>query len=131
MTINQRTKLYDKILKLYNKFIIEKQKLSQKEYEGLQGQQHPEWEMFKRIKDEYLNKEGKNIDKLKIEESRAATSVRIYTRAELDAMSIKDIEKLLIYSDDGSTIMAPEKGITSQQDRDIYNAWNRKMNKKK
>ena len=54
---------------------------------------------------------------------------RIYTRPELDAMSMTDIKKLLIYSPDGSTIIAPEKGITSQRDRDIFNAWQRKENK--
>jgi len=42
-------------------------------------------------------------------------------------MNIEDIEKLLIYGADGS-IMAPDAD-TSQQDRDIYNAWRRKMYK--
>ena len=52
-----------------------------------------------------------------------------YTREELDAMSMKEIEKLLIYDEDGRSVMAPITGETSQRDRDIYNAWRRKVYK--
>ena len=53
---------------------------------------------------------------------------RNYSREELDAMSMTDIKKLLIYSPDGSTIITPSPD-TSQQNRDIYNAYQRKENK--
>ena len=52
-----------------------------------------------------------------------------YTREELDAMSMTEIEKLLIYTDDGTKVIAPVSGETSQRDRDIYNAWQRKLRK--
>jgi hypothetical protein len=62
------------------------------------------------------------------EELKIFKSLKEYTREELDAMSIKEIEKLLIYNEDGSVIV-PISGETSQQDRNIYNAWRRKVYK--
>lgn len=55
---------------------------------------------------------------------------RNYTRAELDAMSIEQIARLLKYSPDRTTIIAPIRGITSQRDRDIFNAYQRKINRR-
>ena len=52
-------------------------------------------------------------------------SKKNYTRQELDIMSIQEIERLLKYAPDGS-IIAPIRNITSQRDRDIFNAWQRK-----
>ena len=122
MTSKKRIALYNKILKLYNSYLYQKKKITQNEYIGLE-QTNPEWEIFPRIKQEYLNTELKEIEKME-----SKKSLKEYTREELDAMSMKEIEKLLIYTEDGS-ILAPIRGETSQQDRDIYNAWNRKYYK--
>jgi hypothetical protein len=52
---------------------------------------------------------------------------RYYTRSELDAMSMTDIRKLLIYNADKSLLIAPVRGETSQRDRKIFNAYQRKL----
>jgi hypothetical protein len=112
--------MLDELISLYN---INKKKLeptySQEIFEfiSILNQQ------FKEQKAEFkeFNKKGKTTSIL-------SAVARNYSREELDAMSMTDIKKLLIYSPDGSTIITPSPD-TSQQNRDIYNAYQRKENK--
>ena len=110
----KRKALYNKILKIYEKFINTKKKISQKEYNNI-FKTNPEWELFDRVKTEYIDIEPDRIKKLE----------KKYTKEELDAMSIDEIEKLLIKLPNGSILTAQLAG--TDEYREIYNAWNRKM----
>ena len=68
-----------------------------------------------KLKTEYIDIEPDRIKKLE----------KKYTKEELDAMSIDEIEKLLIKLPNGSILTAQIAG--TDEYREIYNAWNRKM----
>jgi hypothetical protein len=109
-TISQRDRLYDKIYKLYTKFILEKNKLSKNEFDGILATTEPEWEIFDRVKKEYLDIEAKALaadKKARDEEaiqkakekskSKAKTKEpsREWTKDEIKDLSIKELEQIL------------------------------------
>ena len=86
MTISQRDKLYAKILKIYNSYLFEKKKLSTYEYTYLL-ERNPEWEIFDRIKQNYISAEKELIKQLK--------EIEAYTDEQLDVMTAKQLQKLV------------------------------------
>jgi len=110
LTISERDRLYDKIYKLYTKFILEKNKLSKNEFDGILATTEPEWELFNRVKKEYLDIEAKALaadKKTRDEEaiqkakekskSKAKTkeTSREWTKDEINDLSIKELEQIL------------------------------------
>ena len=133
MTISQRIKLYDKILKLYNTYSDTKRMMSQYEYNYV-SDANPEWEIFKRIKDNYLSKERDIIKKLEEEKSKKKTIPEYKTKEEVEALSKQEVKDLLIAFNvliDGSLIYANVPPTDTKGRKDIrwaYNAFNRKFN---
>lgn len=119
--INKTAKRYNKLtelVKFYNNllsvFTTNKNEMSSNHKEDIKG-------ILEKTKNR-INEEQRIIRSINEKNIR-------YTREELDAMSMTEIEKLLIYTDDGTKVIAPVSGETSQRDRDIYNAWQRKLRK--
>ena len=140
MTISQRTKLYEKILKVYNKYLDTKKYLSAFEYKFI-FDKNPEWEIFDRINNDYIKVELKLIEKQKKKEEKkkeAKKTIPEYTtKEEVEALSKDELRKFLIafnvITDEGliyANVPPPvKKGEEAKGRQDIrwaYNAYNRK-----
>jgi hypothetical protein len=125
MRIVQRQRLYVKISKLYNSYLFEKKKISQNEYYSIE---QPEWEMFKRIKDEYLDTELKEIEKMETKK----TIPEYKTKEEVEALSKTELREILtafnVLTDEGLIYSnVPPTTTTGRKDiRWAYNVYNRK-----
>jgi hypothetical protein len=131
MTASKRTKLYNSIVKVYNRYIDEKAKLNKSEYKTL-FDINPEWEIFDRVKNDYLSKELKLIEKAKKKPKKEKTpspprAARNYSKEEIDAMSMAELRSFLadkgFLTDEG--LRAPKKGVDSDDVRFAYNAYQR------
>jgi hypothetical protein len=129
MTISQRTKLYDKILRLYNKYSDLKKELSQGEFRELE-KSYPEIESFATIKRDYIVAEKELIKQLE----KKKTIPEYKTKEEVEALSKQEVKDLLIAFNvliDGSLIYANVPPTDTKGRKDIrwaYNAFNRKFN---
>ena len=129
MTASKRTKLYNDIQKVYNKYIAEKAKLKQGELASL-NKEHPEWEIFDRVKNDYLSKELDLIEKAKKKPKKSPSpprAARNYSKDEIDAMSMAEVRSFLAdkgyLTDEG--LRAPKKGVDPDDVRFAYNAYQR------
>jgi len=129
MTASKRTKLYNDIQKVYNKYIAEKAKLKQGELASL-NKEHPEWEIFDRVKNDYLSKELDLIEKAKKKPKKSPSpprAARNYSKEEIDAMSMAEVRSFLAdkgyLTDEG--LRAPKKGVDPDDVRFAYNAYQR------
>ena len=129
MTVLQRTKLYDKIIKLYNKYSDLKKELSQGEFRQLE-QSYPEIESFATIKRDYIVAERELIKQLE----KKKTIPEYKTKEEVEALSKAEVRDLLIafnvLTDEG-LIYANVPPTDTKGRKDIrwaYNAYNRKFN---
>jgi hypothetical protein len=129
MTVLQRTKLYDKIIKLYNKYSDLKKELSQGEFRQLE-QSYPEIESFATIKRDYIVAERELIKQLE----KKKTIPEYKTKEEVEALSKAEVRDLLIAFNvliDGFLIYANVPPTDTKGRKDIrwaYNAYNRKFN---
>jgi hypothetical protein len=137
MTSKERIKLYDKILKLYNIYSdIKNKQMSKYEY-GYLLEKYPEWEIFKRIKDDYLGKETnairelQQLEKAAEEAAKAAAQVREYSKEEVDSWSFSKVKSFLrekgFLTSDG--LIGPKKGVDPDDVRFAYNAHQRFVRK--
>jgi uncharacterized protein with von Willebrand factor type A (vWA) domain len=151
LTISERDRLYDKIYKLYTKAILEKKKLTDKDYKQLY-KTNPEWEIFDRVKKEYLDIEAKALaadkkvrdeeaiqkakekskSKAKTKESKETS--REWTKDEIEAMTKGQLKQFLtdvgVLTDEGLIYAnVPPTNTTGPKDiRYAYNAYKRKYN---
>ena len=129
MTLPQRRKLYNKILKYYNEYSDLKKELTQKEFKELE-ESYPEIESFAIIKRDYIVAERDLIKQL---ETRK-TIPEYKTKEQVEALSKDELESILIafnvLTDEG-LIYANVPPTDTKGRKDIrwaYNAYNRKFN---
>jgi hypothetical protein len=123
MTSSQREKLYNKILKLYNTYSDTKRLMSEYEYKYVL-EANPEWEIFKRIKQEYLGNEREAIKQLKEEEKKPKKE---YTKEEVDSWSFSKVKSFLREKGflTSEALIGPKKGVDPDDVRFAYNAYQR------
>ena len=131
MSASKRTKLYSNILANYDCYIDEKAKLKGSEYKTL-VKDNPEWEIFDRVKKDYLSKELDLIEKAKKKLKKEKTpspprAARNYSKKEIDAMSMAELRSFLAdkgyLTDEG--LRGPKKGVDPDDVRFAYNAYQR------
>jgi len=129
MTASKRTKLYNDINKVYRKYLDEYGKLNAGETRTL-SKVYPEWEIFDRVKKDYLSKELDLIEKAKKKPKKSPSpprAARNYSKEEIDAMSMAEVRSFLAdkgyLTDEG--LRAPKKGVDPDDVRFAYNAYQR------
>ena len=127
MTSSQREKLYNKILKLYNTYSDTKRSMSEYEYKYVL-EANPEWEIFKRIKEEYLGNEREAIKQLKEEEKKPKKE---YTKEEVDSWSFSKVKSFLTEKGyrTAEGLIGPRKGVDPDDVRFAFNAHQRFVRK--